>query len=598
MSKSLFTQSDFNLLINHGNNPYEQGSQVSLDYQDLYKRFKKIGKPVPTNCHWKNKSWQNSGNALDYIWARIIPYGYDKEFVHCFNFSIASQEDLRGIYIRIDTDYSKYKKIYKKTFHQTAKAKEIWEKSLRTISLNTAINMTADDIREWIKDYIEDESVKQMFNEYIKEYPNTITKQKQKDDGTSSDIHVINEPSSERKNPKTTQIHLPLNLILYGPPGTGKTYNTVNKSLQIVLESEEFKALEVKASKEQDTDGKRKVFTDRFKELKREGRIEFITFHQSMSYEDFVEGIKPITNGKDVTYDVMPGIFKQICEKAKTHNGNNYVLIIDEINRGNVSQIFGELITLIEEDKRLGIKEELTVKLPYSSTYKETVAVNNEQGEDKEKSKEKSKDKEFGVPNNLYIIGTMNTADRSVEALDTALRRRFSFEEMMPKYDAEGMDTLFFNHPLRDILWTINQRIQILKGREQQIGHSYLMKCKKEEDLKRAFKDKIVPLLQEYFYGDYSQIGLVLGTGFVLKAKTSDNIFPEGFESPSLNEVYHLLTDDEWKNLNMVEALRQMKIQSWPNSLAENTNQAGNPQSEQEETKTEDSQEGISENQS
>ena len=456
----------------------------------------------------------------------------------------------------------------------------------------------------------------------------------------------------------------PLNLILYGPPGTGKTYSTVDKALErigIDINSNEYK-------------NNREAKLKKFRELKKEGRIVFTTFHQSMSYEDFVEGIKPITNGKDVTYDVKPGIFKQICEKASTaaiktidqaltefikdvdrkgstgydvpyyksgghftiftnQNANSfkvtniksnstatqsatfgnikeyysnrseskntyvkcivelleqnylkcldkksYVLIIDEINRGNVSQIFGELITLIEEDKRLGNKEELTVKLPYSSTCKKETEDAKKEGE------------EFGVPNNLYIIGTMNTADRSVEALDTALRRRFSFEEMMPKYDATGMDRVMCGLKLCDILWTINQRIEVLKGREQQIGHSYLMKCKDEDDLKRAFKDKIVPLLQEYFYGDYSQIGLVLGAGFVKKVIISDIRFPKGFESPSLNEVYHLLTDEDWVKLKMVDALQQMGVQSWSNSSAENTSQARDPQNEQEETKTEDSQ--------
>lgn len=167
---------------------------------------------------------------------------------------------------------------------------------------------------------------------------------------------------------------------------------------------------------------------------------------------------------------------------------------------------------------------------------------------------------------------------------------------MMPKYNATGMNREICRNKLCDILWTINQRIEVLKGREQQIGHSYLMKCKDEDDLKKAFKDKIVPLLQEYFYGDYSQIGLVLGTGFVKKPKTSDNIFPKDFESPSLNEVYHLPTDKEWEELDMAEVLQQMAIHPCPKSLADNTDQAGDPQIEQKETKTEDSQEEQPEN--
>jgi 5-methylcytosine-specific restriction protein B len=183
----------------------------------------------------------------------------------------------------------------------------------------------------------------------------------------------------------------------------------------------------------------------------------------------------------------------------------NRVLIIDEINRGNVSQIFGELITLIEEDKRLGNDEALEVTLPYS--------------------KEK-----FGVPPNLYIIGTMNTADRSVEALDTALRRRFSFEEMQPNpgiiatdgklKDKQGMlDNI--NLPL--LLKIINKRIEKLLDKDHQIGHSYLMTVQNIDDLKLVFHNKIIPLLQEYFFGDYGKIGLVLGEGFFEKIDTDND---------------------------------------------------------------------------
>lgn len=357
-----------------------------------------------------------------------------------------------------------------------------------------------------------------------------------------SETPLTKQPLDTHQQGKGSQKNkLPLNLILYGPPGTGKTYSTVDKALErigIDINSNEYK-------------NNREAKLKKFRELKKEGRIVFTTFHQSMSYEDFVEGIKPITNGEDVTYDVKPGIFKQICEKAHTDNGNNYVLIIDEINRGNVSQIFGELITLIEKDKRLGNKEELTAKLPYSSTCKETTA---------------GKEEEFGVPNNLYIIGTMNTADRSVEALDTALRRRFAFEEVMPKYtneEAHGIENKIKTKggkefQLSKILKTINQRIEVLKGRELQIGHSYLMKCKDEQDLKKAFKDKIVPLLQEYFYGDYSQIGLVLGKGFVNIVNEKVD-FASGFETPEQNERrFCLLTDDEWEKIDMTTALNYL----------------------------------------
>lgn len=218
---------------------------------------------------------------------------------------------------------------------------------------------------------------------------------------------------------------------------------------------------------------------------------EFVTFHQSFSYEDFIEGIKPDLedNEGEVKYKIEPGVFKRLCERAKNDPSNSYALFIDEINRGNVSQIFGELITLVEEDKRIGKSEELYVTLPYS--------------------KEK-----FGVPSNLYIIGTMNTADRSVEAIDTALRRRFSFEEMPPRYDLEGLQYNINGIPAWEILKTINARIESLIDRDHAIGHAYFLN-KNEEAIMDSFYRNIIPLLQEYFFGDYGKVGLVLGKGFV-----------------------------------------------------------------------------------
>ena len=293
------------------------------------------------------------------------------------------------------------------------------------------------------------------------------------------------------------------NQILYGPPGTGKTYHTIDKALEILgYEGPDDRAEKLKAFK-------------RYRDV--EHRIVFTTFHQSMSYEDFVEGIKPVMTSaseESVGYRIEDGIFKKIALKAakakKTaaDSGNsgdiNYVLIIDEINRGNIANIFGELITLIEDSKRAGEKEAISVKLPYS---KET----------------------FSVPNNLYIIGTMNTADRSVEALDSALRRRFVFEEMMPCPDLlKDVKVKNLDIPLKDLLETINGRIEILKDREHQIGHSYFMgfvkgeACEIEaEKLLPVFKNNIIPLLQEYFYGDYEKILLVLGDGFIERKTAS-----------------------------------------------------------------------------
>ena len=421
-----------------------------------------------------------------------------------------------------------------------------------------------------------------------------------------------------------------LNTILYGPPGTGKTYTTIEKAISI-------------ANTEFNLDQERSIIKSEYERLVKEGQIVFTTFHQSMSYEDFIEGIKPIEPDKDgdpVIYRVENGIFKHLCIEAsyeivKTSNsklsekvldmsyfydkfvesveekllkgeevkiktkqgleiliesvnengniylkpfngvgtyivskkralklqseinnlneisnftryvnGNNptylcavlnaidqfrgntttnsknriqsfddkkevvlsltnndfenvkgksFVLIIDEINRGNVSQIFGELITLLEEDKRLGKSEALEVILPYSKT-------------------------KFGVPPNLYILGTMNTADRSVEALDTALRRRFVFDEILPNYTIDKLNYNFAGIKAADILKTINNRLEKLLDKDHLIGHSYFIiqdNEKPKDKLMNSFYKNIIPLLQEYFYGDFGKIGLVLGQGFV-----------------------------------------------------------------------------------
>lgn len=222
----------------------------------------------------------------------------------------------------------------------------------------------------------------------------------------------------------------------------------------------------------------------------------FTTFHQSFAYEDFIEGIKPVldsgSNEKTtLDYEIKDGVFKALCLRAQSDPENRYAIFIDEINRGNVSAIFGELITLIEPDKRLGAVNEIKVRLPYSKT-------------------------DFGVPRNVDIFGTMNTADRSVEALDTALRRRFSFKEIMPDPSLlAGIEFNSFN--LEEVLSTINERIQFLLDRDHTVGHSYFMNLESgdTEGLEAVFKNKVIPLLQEYFYHDYEKIALILGPGFV-----------------------------------------------------------------------------------
>ncbi|MCV3406196.1 AAA family ATPase [Campylobacter lari] len=449
----------------------------------------------------------------------------------------------------------------------------------------------------------------------------------------------IRNNENEISNKKENQ-NPPLNQILYGPPGTGKTYHTIDKALEILGENLANKDRDEKKAK--------------FDEYVKNRQIVFTTFHQSYGYEEFVEGIKPEFDKKELKYKVKPGIFKKICNKAldkeikiatnediyidrnskvwkislganaslrsecfeknkicigwsdipknkderflnlgsndknsiisfveymqigdlvcvfntsttikgigvitsdvkysedeeyqtyrevkwiskdneinildlnsdkilvqktvyelyrinpndllekiKSSNLNdlkivedntkkNFIIIIDEINRGNVSKIFGELITLIEPSKRIGADEELKVRLPYSKD-------------------------EFGVPKNVYIIGTMNTADRSITSLDTALRRRFEFVEMMPKPSElskiEDID-------LQELLKAINMRIEYLLDREKTIGHAFFIGIDSLEKLKNVFQNKIIPLLQEYFYNDYALIDAVLNKNGMLE---------------------------------------------------------------------------------
>ena len=461
-----------------------------------------------------------------------------------------------------------------------------------------------------------------------------------------SDISPYYHEEDTMQEPTHTDV--PLNTILYGPPGTGKTYHTAIYAVAII-ENKALAAVEAEDYAE--------VYR-RYNEYKKEGLIEFTTFHQSYGYEEFIEGIRPAIRSDDaeeagsVTYSIQPGVFKRFCEHAERSaqiaavnddvnesptiwkvsldgtgdnptrteclkNGHirigwdqygkdvtdgtdfstdggrvvlnafinrmqigdivlscysastidaigvvtgdyewhdeyphlkrlrkvnwivkgiqenivamnggtsmtlssvyrlnnmalsdvyrlvekhlpalaakpsarkNHVFIIDEINRGNISKVFGEMITLIEESKRLGKPEGMSARLPYSQ-------------------------KLFGVPENVFIIGTMNTADRSIAAIDTALRRRFTFREMLPKPEVLA-DIQVEDLSIGDMLRRLNQRITVLYDREHTIGHAYFMKLREEptiDALAEIFRDNIIPLLQEYFYEDYQKIRLVLG---------------------------------------------------------------------------------------
>ena len=262
-----------------------------------------------------------------------------------------------------------------------------------------------------------------------------------------------------------------LNTILYGPPGTGKTYLTAQRCVEIC-----------------DGQGVRDDDRERYKELVASGRVEFVTFHQSYGYEEFVEGLRPApSEGGQAGFRLVPtpGVLKRIAERARGDLENAYVLVIDEINRANISKVMGELITLLEEDKREGAPNEVAVTLPHSGD-----------------------DRKFTLPPNLHILGTMNTADRSIALIDTALRRRFQFEEMAPKPERLGtVDDI----DLADVLKTINERLEYLYDRDHLIGHAWLINARTKADVDDIFRRKIIPLVAEYFYDDWRKVRAVLG---------------------------------------------------------------------------------------
>ena len=305
-------------------------------------------------------------------------------------------------------------------------------------------------------------------------------------------------------------VSFPLNTILFGPPGTGKTWEAVSHAVAVM----DGKAPEELAQAEA-----RERVKARFAELREEERVEFVTFHQNYAYEDFIEGIGPVLDRNDLRYEIRHGVFKRISSRAREHPGKRHVLIIDEINRGNIAKIFGELITLIEPSKRSGGEDEAVATLPYSQ-------------------------EPFSVPGNLYLVGTMNTADRGIALLDTALRRRFDFIEKMP--DVGHVEANIENVDGRAMLGAMNERITVHLDREHQIGHTYLIGVRTIHRLAEVFQRAIVPLLQEYFYDDWAKIRSVLNENpFIRERKVETSVRDDRPERP----VFELLAQDadEWK---------------------------------------------------
>jgi 5-methylcytosine-specific restriction protein B len=462
---------------------------------------------------------------------------------------------------------------------------------------------------------------------------------------------------NEEQNMKN-EFKIPLNQILYGPPGTGKTYNTAIEALRIIMDKEDFQQLDL-------TD--RTSIMEQYRYYKEKGQIKFITFHQSYSYEDFVEGIKPIMDSDEVKYEIKPGVLKHIANLAKSEYispannqididfdnrrifrvylnelydecieknilkyeklyatdeifnqlepddlilvystsvikaiglikskqedsynvewlikdesiprekiskkpflgrrvcqlskesvdfeelkqlvqpsadkiNRNYVLIIDEINRGVISKIMGELITLLEEDKRQRQENEISSILPYSG-------------------------EEFILPFNLYIIGTMNTADRSIALMDIALRRRFTFKELMPD-SALVKETINNNGEtinLTRVFEMLNKKITILLDRDHQIGHSFFMPHKVYDikTLKDAWFNSLLPLLNEYFYCDWQKLKLIIPT--FIKNLLEDNddlkISLDDYET-SEEELFEFKKPEEFTEEEFFRAIKALE---------------------------------------
>lgn len=292
-----------------------------------------------------------------------------------------------------------------------------------------------------------------------------------------TDIEHSNQNNSEEEGnktiptlPKRTRNLFEFNSILYGAPGTGKTYATAKYAVAIVegRQIDDYKNLS------------RSEIMNKYNKYIKSGQIVFTTFHQNYGYEDFIQGIRPDVSTEEMKFKTVDGVFKKIAERAMNSHEQDFVIIIDEINRANISKVFGELITLIEDDKRWGEENAISVTLPSGEL--------------------------FVVPNNLYIIGTMNSADKSISLIDAALRRRFNFVEFIPDL------SLISDKKLKEVLEKLNKGIEKeLNSTDLLVGHSYFIN-KNVSDICNIMNRSIIPLLYEYFFDNKNKVEAQLKT--------------------------------------------------------------------------------------
>ena len=331
----------------------------------------------------------------------------------------------------------------------------------KIIEVNKGANVPSEFNKEIEDNYITQIS-QSSFDEIVKNIVPRFQENNLKEEKKDNCLNV------ERQQ-RTIKIH-PLNLIIYGAPGTGKTYSTAEYAQAII------QGITLKEFQENNKD--RKAVMKAYNELVKSGQVVFTTFHQSYGYEEFIQGLRPDTTSEKMSFKTVDGVFKRIADKALNDQENNYVIIIDEINRANISKVFGELITLIEDDKRWGELNQTSATLQSGDP--------------------------FAVPNNLYIVGTMNSADKSISLIDAALRRRFEFIEQKPNA------ALVNDAKMRAVLTKLNEQLaDQLDSSDLLIGHSYFM-GKTIDELPTVLNNSIIPLLYEYFYDNKKKVMGVL----------------------------------------------------------------------------------------